>query len=294
MLTCKLGDNIINCYDGLYNKEQLKKWAKKRILLCPVCNKPYEYCHGKIKTPYFRHTDKSECKYLYNEPETDEHLNGKRDLFEWIKIQDGVVDVVLEGWIPETKQRPDIMFKKDGKQYVIEYQCTPIASEYIERHELYKASGIIDIWVCGTDKYLGTRKRLNTLEKDSRLYYDSKNKLLYQIDDLSELDIKAIKKISSLRGNLVNQYRQKQYKNRTFHVMENEYDYLCGYKNYFYIKDIMNSYICVGTHYPSPTGRPSRKYPYPVKDYRFSRNYSYATCYQLSDVKLKSINGGNK
>lgn len=85
ILTCKLGNEIINCYDGTHDKEQLKKWAKKKILLCPICGKPYEYCHGKVIMPYFRHMDKAECTSLYGEPETDEHLNGKKDLFEWIK-----------------------------------------------------------------------------------------------------------------------------------------------------------------------------------------------------------------
>lgn len=159
ILTCKLGNEIINCYDGTHNKEQLKKWASKKILVCPVCGKPYEYCHGKVKTPYFRHMDKNECEDIYSESETEEHLNGKRDLFEWIRKQDGVINVVLEGWIPETKQRPDIMFEYDGKKYIIEYQCSPIATEYVERHELYKASGINDIWILGTEKYLKKNMR---------------------------------------------------------------------------------------------------------------------------------------
>ena len=143
ILTCKLGNEIINCYDGTHNKEQLKKWSSKKILLCPVCGKPYEYCHGKVKTPYFRHMDKAECEDRYSESETEEHLNGKRDLFEWIKKQKGITNAVLEGWIPETKQRPDIMFEYEGKTCVIEYQCSPIATEYVERHDLYKASGIM-------------------------------------------------------------------------------------------------------------------------------------------------------
>ena len=60
MITAKLKDNIINCYDNKYTKETLKKWAEKNILLCPVCNKPYEYCHGKVVSPYFRHKEKQE------------------------------------------------------------------------------------------------------------------------------------------------------------------------------------------------------------------------------------------
>lgn len=166
ILTCKVGDKIINCYDGVYNKEQLKKWADKNILLCPACGKPYEYCHGKVTIPYFRHKEKEECEDGYSESETEEHLKGKIQLYEWIKKQSGVTDVILEGWIPETKQRPDIMFKYDNKPYVIEYQCSPIATEYYERHELYKLAEIKDIWICGTEKYFGDSKRFNTLEKD--------------------------------------------------------------------------------------------------------------------------------
>lgn len=172
ILTCKLGNEIINCYDGTHNKEQLKKWASKKILLCPVCDKPYEYCHGKVKTPYFRHMDKAECEDLYSESETEEHLNGKRDLFEWIRKQKGVTNAVLEGWIPETKQRPDIMFEYGGEKYVIEYQCSPISTEYEERSSLYKTVGIKDIWVLGTEKYLQPNMREKYIESFSECFYD--------------------------------------------------------------------------------------------------------------------------
>lgn len=178
ILTCKLGNGIINCYDGTHNKEQLKKWASKKILLCPACGKPYEYCHGEVKNPYFRHMDKNECEDKYSESETEEHLIGKRDLFEWIRKQNGVINVVLEGWIPETKQRPDIMFEYDNKKYVIEYQCSPIATEYVERHELYKASGIIDIWILGTEKYLKSNMRKKYIQDFACAFYSSIDKKL--------------------------------------------------------------------------------------------------------------------
>lgn len=172
ILTCKLGNEIINCYDGTHNKEQLKKWASKKILLCPACGKPYEYCHGKVKTPYFRHMDKAECDDRFSESETEEHINGKRDLYEWIKKQVGVTNAVLEGWIPETKQRPDIMFDYKDKKYVIEYQCSPIATEYVERHELYKCVGIIDIWIAGVEKYFKPNARHKYLEDYIEGYYN--------------------------------------------------------------------------------------------------------------------------
>lgn len=182
ILTCKLGNEIINCYDGTHDKEQLKKWTEKKILLCPVCNKPYEYCHGKIKTPYFRHIEKMSCDYQYNEPETEEHLKGKRDLFEWIKKQPNVKNAVLEGWIPETKQRPDIMFEYKNKKYVIEYQCSPISTDYIERHELYDAAGINDIWICGIQKYSKKNMRKKFMQNVAYAFYSSETKTIFPIE----------------------------------------------------------------------------------------------------------------
>jgi len=172
MLSCLLNGKRINCYDGKHEKEQLKKWAAKKILLCPACGNPYEYCHGKVKSPYFRHMDKVECEDKYSEPETEEHLNGKRDLYEWLKKQLGVTDCILEGWIPETKQRPDIMFKYNGWQCVLEYQCSPIATEYIERHELYQTAGIIDIWIAGWEKYFKPNSMHKFIETYIEGYYN--------------------------------------------------------------------------------------------------------------------------
>lgn len=178
MLSCLLNGQRINCYDGSHSKEQLKKWASKRILMCPACGNPYEYCHGKVKSPYFRHMDKEQCEDRFSEQETEEHLNGKRDLYEWLKKQQGVTNCVLEGWLPTTKQRPDIMFKYNGQLYVLEYQCSPIATEYIERHELYQAAGIKDVWVCGFDKYFnGGRQKF--IENYCDGYYSPKSKIFY-------------------------------------------------------------------------------------------------------------------
>lgn len=162
----------------------LKKWSKKKILLCPACGKPYEYCHGEVKTPYFRHMDKAECEDKYYESETEEHLNGKRDLYEWIKRQAGVTNAVLEGWIPETKQRPDIMFDYNNKKYVIEYQCSPIATEYIERHELYQTAGFTDIWIAGVKKYFKPNARHKFIENHVIGYYNPIEKK-YRVNNVS-------------------------------------------------------------------------------------------------------------
>lgn len=152
MFTARVGKEIINILDTTYDKYRLKQWSDKNILKCPVCNGIYKYCHGEIVNPYFRHKGK-ECEGYYSESETEEHRKGKTLIYNWIKYQSGVSNVKLESWIPETKQRPDIYFEYDSKRYVIEFQCTPIASEFLLRRELYKLAGINDIWILGTDKY---------------------------------------------------------------------------------------------------------------------------------------------
>lgn len=290
ILSAKLGDEIIYCFDKQYSEYELKELSKKKLLICPVCNKPYEYCHGKIVQPYFRHSDRTSCEYNYSEPETLEHMTGKRDLYEWIKKQDGVSNAILEGWIPKTKQRPDIMFMLNGVQYVIEYQCSPISSEYIERHKLYKVAGIKDIWICGTKKYFGDNKRMNYLESKSKMYYNPSNKSFYKLEKMTEEEFDFIRSMNDYRCSILekraNKYKIKKYMNRNIHLMKNVYDFTHGYKNYIRIKHVGNSYKCVGSHYQSPTGRLSNKYPYPVKDYKFSENNSYAIFQKLFQTKL--------
>lgn len=165
-----LGDKHINLAEHKHDKETLKKWAKKGIILCPTCGKPYEYCHGKIIGGYFRHKEKNILEDKFSEPETSEHIQGKNNLYNWLLKQNGVSNVELEAWMPETHQKPDIKFLYNGEQYVLEYQCSPISGEYIERHELYQAAGIKDIWVLGREKYFS--KSIKSIEKDVFIYYD--------------------------------------------------------------------------------------------------------------------------
>lgn len=191
MLTCKIGETILNSFDSSYDKYTLKQWSDRNILKCPICNGIYEYCHGEFVSPYFRHKEK-DCSVYFTEPETDEHKQGKIKLYNWLKTQEGIINCKLEAWIPETKQRPDIYFEKNGKKFIIEFQCTPISTEYKQRRELYKLNNITDIWICGLDKYnlqvksLGKGKftaahpsRFKQIEKEAiingLLYFDVTN-----------------------------------------------------------------------------------------------------------------------
>lgn len=273
MLTCLLGENKINLFDAKYDKTQLKKWADKNILICPACNKPYEYCHGIVKMPYFRHKDKQECVDLYSESETQEHLKGKMDIYNWLLKQDCISEVELEGWLPLTKQRPDILFKYNGVQYIIEYQCTPISTEYYERHNLYQASGIKDIWILGTQKYLqlyhsgSGSKRISEIEKYTEYYYDSINEMMLFRD--SNITHKLNKKAYNIMGDNFSLYNPNHQNILSIKCSNLDYDYK-WVKNWNYW---------------------SRYQPRQIKKYCYSKNYSRAYCKKLDELKLGGFNG---
>ena len=209
MITAKIGEKIVNCFDGEHSRETLKTWADKGILKCPACGKEYEYCHGRVVRPYFRHKEKTDCVDKYSEPETNEHIQGKIALYNWIKEQNGISDVILEAWIPETRQRPDIAFKYNGKQYVFEFQCTPISTVYLERHELYQAAGITDIWILGTEKYFKRYSRGKYIENFAIGHYNVEKNYFS--------DIKAIDKNQMPYGLLdVSVLREKEFNELVF------------------------------------------------------------------------------
>jgi competence CoiA-like predicted nuclease len=152
MLSCKAGSKIINTID--YKHDDIKKWSDKRILRCPVCDGEMIFRKGMIKIPHFAHKDSCTESKGYWENETKEHYSGKILLYKWLKNHPGIKNLKLEDWIPETKQRPDIMFEFLGKIFAIEYQCSPITiEEFNERRERYNLMNIIDIWVLGLSNF---------------------------------------------------------------------------------------------------------------------------------------------
>lgn len=152
MLSCIIGSKSINSFD--YDEAKLREWSNKEILKCPECNERVIYCNGDYKIPYFKHEVGSECSgNSYYEPMTEEHINGIKILYNRLKEIEGVESLEVEKYIKNTKQRPDIYFEYEGKRYCIEYQCSPISTQYNKRRELYELEGIKDIWILGTEKY---------------------------------------------------------------------------------------------------------------------------------------------
>ena len=170
MLSCIIGVKSINSFD--YEEAKLREWSNKGILRCPECGEKVIYCKGDYKIPYFRHEVGTNCDggNSYYEPMTEEHIEGIRILYNRLKEIEGVTNLEVEKYIKNTKQRPDIYFEYGNKRYCIEYQCSPISTQYNKRHELYQLEGIEDIWILGTEKYEFNEGR----PKEGLLMFDEK------------------------------------------------------------------------------------------------------------------------
>jgi len=185
MLTCKVGENIINTIN--YTDDQIRKWSKKGILKCPICGGELIYKNGEFKIAHFAHKDGDECVDIFGyERDTEEHLNAISDLYKRFQeielLDDNLKNVELEYWIPSTKQRGDISFIYKNQRYIIEMQCSPISTKYMERHRLYELSGIKDIWILGSEKYADNKTvdgYFKTKEIERQLLYQENQNLLY-------------------------------------------------------------------------------------------------------------------
>ncbi|WP_164525508.1 competence protein CoiA [Siminovitchia acidinfaciens] len=129
-------------------REQVIQLRKHQRFFCPACKEALILKAGHVRIPHFSHRHHSQCKNTTSEPESSKHLKGKQDLFEWCRSNR--LDVSLERYLPDIKQRPDLLVEKDGEQFAIEFQCTPISVHAVDkRSKRYLAQGITPIWIVG-------------------------------------------------------------------------------------------------------------------------------------------------
>lgn len=118
---------------------------RKELLYCPCCNQKVILKFGTVKIPHFSHIAHAECRAA-SESETQLHLEGKWQLYEWLKRQQ--LNPQLEYFLPTTHQRSDLFFEKDDRKYAIEFQCSVIPKEEVVlRTKKYLEAGISPIWI---------------------------------------------------------------------------------------------------------------------------------------------------
>lgn len=141
--------NIVNVAEKKWTKERLKKARELSNFFCPVCSNEVELKIGTVITAHFAHKKSKGCT-TKTESESQYHMQGKLDLYNWLQNQSSINDVMLEPYIREIKQRPDLLFKDGAKRMLIEYQCSSIAQNMLQQRSLkYKEQKIIDFWILG-------------------------------------------------------------------------------------------------------------------------------------------------
>lgn len=124
---------------------------------CPGCQQPVLLRHGKHRIPHFAHKKHALCGF--SEGETLEHLQGKKQIYQWLKINKWCPQ--LEVYLPQIEQRPDILLKRKSQRIAIEFQCSPLSLErMLERNTGYQQAGITVWWILGAPYFrrLGNQK----------------------------------------------------------------------------------------------------------------------------------------
>lgn len=121
--------------------------SKNETYHCPSCQTPVHLKLGAVIRPHFAHFQNEACEG-FSEGETDEHVNGKLHLKEWIESLGYKVE--LEAYLSELKQRPDLLIHVEDRRIALEFQCSFIPiQKTIERSNGYLEAGYEVIWVLG-------------------------------------------------------------------------------------------------------------------------------------------------
>lgn len=141
-----------------------EKLSKEKRYFCPECRNLVHLKIGAVMRPHFAHYQNESCD-VFSEGETAEHLQGKLQLADVLERLPTIpIKVELEAYLPELKQRPDLLVEFSRSEIAVEFQCSPISIEKIaERTAGYLSAGYQVCWVLG-EKFKYGRK-LTSLQK---------------------------------------------------------------------------------------------------------------------------------
>ncbi|KOS60666.1 hypothetical protein FJQ98_04465 [Lysinibacillus agricola] len=132
-----------------YSREDLQRYRRQMKFYCPQCLQPVQLKIGQYNIPHFAHIADNSCVQLFAEGESQLHLQGKLQLFEWLRKLGHTVK--LEPYLPELSQRPDMLVTKKQKQIAIEFQCSSISHEkWLLRTSGYAKNSIQPLWLFQT------------------------------------------------------------------------------------------------------------------------------------------------
>lgn len=141
--------------------------TEKRMqdFFCPACHEQVIVRAGPQTIPHFAHKSTSPCPNGAG-GESSYHEKGKFLIYRWLKHQG--LKAELEHSLPHLQQRPDVYLTISSKRIAIEYQCSRIPIETInKRNNGYLKAGITPIWILSAKLF--NRKGLHRLKVDTFL-----------------------------------------------------------------------------------------------------------------------------
>lgn len=153
--------NEKNLYIMADQADNVKNKSQKGNYYCPACHEVVFLKKGAHIQPHFAHYAHHNCT-VFSEGESQEHLNGKKILFDGFKKAN--IPCQIEAYLPELQQRPDLLiWPEPNRPIAIEFQCSSLSVEkMIERTEGYLQNGYDVFWIAGEKFRL--KKRLTTFQ----------------------------------------------------------------------------------------------------------------------------------
>lgn len=164
---------VCSLLDG-WTVEQLQRWRETKSFICPVCFGRVQLKIGKKRMPHFAH--ETRC-VIETERETTAHLQGKQQLYEWVK--GGPLKAEVEKYLSHIQQRPDVFVSYKEKMYALEYQCSLIPmSLFMKRTKAYMCANIVPVWILHRS-YLQRRGLLFQLSSFSWLFFNDNGTITF-------------------------------------------------------------------------------------------------------------------
>lgn len=193
----------ITLIQSFFNKDLIGR-LRSDDYFCPVCKERLIFRAGNIRIPHFSHRRDSACTTFETEPESLQHLQGKKYLFHFFSNQG--LNVSLEYYLPDIKQRADLFVQNQSQSFAIEYQCSPLPKSLLEkRTKGYKSKGIIPIWIIGGKPFQKSQKGVFHLSEfhwsmiSERQYiglnllsFDSESSRFYLLSNITSISPKIV------------------------------------------------------------------------------------------------------
>ncbi|WP_158232486.1 competence protein CoiA [Sporosarcina sp. P13] len=125
---------------------ELRERRKNETFYCSQCKEKVHLKVGDIVIPHFAHYQQTNCRESFSEGESPTHLLGKAQLHELFLRHE--TEVKLEPFLPDIRQRPDLLVTWQETHVPIEFQCSVIPLEHVEqRNAGYHMLDMQPIWI---------------------------------------------------------------------------------------------------------------------------------------------------